>query len=466
MHARKAALTAALLALAAAIHGCSDDVTPPQADNGEYGSLVNAEEFANAAQALPPAALTDPPSAITVPQRTSRTLTNLPAIAMQGTPAHLGSPGSCEAQSFAYGLGSYTAARNPDYSVKWDASQPQNEVSAAYQFALAINNGFAKCSGGLAKPYLGRIAGFGSPSVQDVPYEPSCAYFASVDLDKPYPNATRLRVGSFATFAITPANGIQRIKEYVANQQAVAFSGSVYNGYGNAGGPPLTDGYFYAPQDLKFSGGHGQLVVGFDDDQGATGRTPGVLLIQNSFGTAWPASDSKAPRGMLYWSYETFTRTQQLAAVAYPYDPSPPSGTILTANDPRAPVASIKRAYQWAPTAAGDVWLILIHHLADPVRITQVGMTEPGAGGRTAIGGYGQFLSWGYTYFRRTDGKAFLPGVYQIKYQAQTLDGQAVAYTGSVTVGVPLPNNPAAASFAAAGNGLFDSLGQVAFVGN
>lgn len=466
MHARKAAVTAALLALAATLHGCGDDVSPPQPDNGEFGSLVNAEEFNNAAQALPPAALTDPPGAAVPPAHASVMLQNLPAIAMQGTDSRLGAPGSCEAQSFGYGLGSYTAARNPDYSHKWDAAQPGNEVSAAYQFALAINNGFAKCSGGQATPYLGRLASFGSPSAADVPYEPSCTYFGSIDLNKPYPNAARLRIGSFATFQITSQNGIARIKEYLANQQAVAFSGYVYNGYGNSGGPPLTDGYFYAPTNLGYSGGHGQLLVGFDDNRGAPGLAPGMLLVQNSFGSNWPASDSKAPRGMLYWSYETFLRTQRLAAVAYPYDPSPPSGTLLASNDARAPVAAIKRAYQWAPAADGAVWLIFIHHLAEPVRITQIGVTEPAPSNRTAIGGYGQFLSWGYTYLRRTDGKSFLPGVYQVKYQAQTLDGQAVAYTGSVTVGAPLPNNPAAAGFAAAGNDLFDSAGKAVFVTN
>lgn len=91
-------------------------------------------------------------------------------------------------------------------------------------------------------------------------------------------------------------------------------------------------------------------------------------------------------------------------------------------------------------------------------------MTEPG--GRTAVGGYGQFLSLGYADFKSTDGKAFLLGAYQVKYQAQTLDGQAVAYTASVSVGAPQPNNPTAASFAAAGKGLFDSLEPVAIVTN
>jgi hypothetical protein len=37
-------------------------------------------------------------------------LSNLPAVPQQGTAGDPGSLGSCEVQSFGYGLGSYTAA--------------------------------------------------------------------------------------------------------------------------------------------------------------------------------------------------------------------------------------------------------------------------------------------------------------------------------------------------------------------
>lgn len=454
----------------AALGGCGDDVTPAPEDLGEYGSVGNDEEFGNAPQALPVAALRDPPLPLTLPA--SVTLTNLPAIAQQGTPPNAnGSPGTCEAQSFAYGLGSYTAARAPDGSHKWTAADAANEVSAAYQFALAVNNGFATCpKGGTATQYLGRLASFGSPSTADVPYQPSCTYFSQIDLNKPYPNAPRLRIGSFATFRVDNPGAFNRIQEYLANQQAVAFSGQVYKGYGNLSGPTLTDGYFYAG-NTPYQGGHGQLLVGYDDNLGAPGLAKGMFLVQNSFGTQWPSSESKAPRGMLYWSYETFMKNQELAAVAYPHDPSPPSGTPLAKSDSRAPVGSIARAYQWAPEANGAVWLILIHHLAEPVRITAVALKEPAPGTAQAVGKYGQFLSKGYTYLRRTDGKAFLPGNYQLTFQAQTLDGLAVTYTGTIAVGTPQPNAPAAASMAATAavppNGqqqLFDSVGQSALL--
>ena len=180
MHARNVALTAGLLVAMAAIHGCRDDVTPtpPQVEDSQFGSVLNEQEFTSAAQALPVAALRDPPEALPTPSSLpSRvTLQNLPPIAMQGTwPKPLGSPGTCEAQSFGYGLGSYTAARAPDGSIKWSPQSAGNQVSAAFEFALAVSNGFATCpKGGLVTPHLSRLASFGSASAADLPYQPSC----------------------------------------------------------------------------------------------------------------------------------------------------------------------------------------------------------------------------------------------------------------------------------------------------
>jgi len=471
--ARRMALAGGWLALAMGfgiVAGCGDDVTPTAtapAESLEFGSVLDAQEFATAAGALPPEALADPPGSLPAPGNASY-LTYLPAIAMQGTPGHLGSPGTCEAQSFAYGLGSYTAARGADgMSIKWDPADPGNAVSAAYQFQLAVRDGFATCpKGGHATQYLGRLASFGSPTAADVPYPtpPTCDALAGINLAQSYPDTPRMRIGSFATFKLGTPESLALVKAFLANRQAVAFSGTVYTGYGNASGPTLTDGYFYAAPNLPNGGGHGQLLVGYDNAKGPAGQTPGVLLVQNSFGPQWPdktASGSVAPPGMLYWSYETFLRTQLLAAVAYPYDPSPPSGTMLVPAAPGAPVAAIERAYQWAPTGGTGTWLILIHHAADPIRITSVTLQEPAPGKVIATGGLGQFLSKGYTYLRRTDGSAFLPGSYAVTVNAQTLAGADVRYNAVVTVGTPQPAKPPAASMAAAASAsrLFDSLG-------
>jgi C1A family cysteine protease len=134
----------------------------------------------------------------------------------------------------------------------------------------------------------------------------------------------RFRIGSYAAFNIHDnPRALQRIKQYIANGQAVAFSGYVLCGYGLD--LPMQDGVIYETSYVirqnRQPAGHGQLVVGYDDSVGTPGNQ-GALLIQNSFGTGWPASagatSSIAPPGMAYWSYNSFEQTQQLAAVAYP----------------------------------------------------------------------------------------------------------------------------------------------------
>jgi len=453
----------ALALLALALSSCGDDTwTPPPpvaADDGQYGSIPETDEFNLAAIALPVEALRVPPAPL--PPGMRKILQNTPAVSQQGTAKAPGSPGTCEAQSFGYGLGSYTAARNPDGSTKWDAALPANEVSAAFQFALAMNQGFASCpKGGKALVYLSRLTAVGSPTVADVGYMPDCSYLEKIDVARTYAAASRMRIGSFATISVAQPDALDLIKGYLANDQAIAFSGPVYKGY--ASSLALTNGVFYdVPANLIPDSGHGQLIVGFDDTLGSSTK-PGALLIQNSFGTDWPpaAAGSIAPAGKLWWSYETFLKSQKLMAVAYPHDPTPPSGTFLAPSVMTAPAAAIERAWQWAPVAGGAVYFIFMHHLADPVRLMSVTVKEPVTGKETVTGQYGQYLSKGYTYFRRADGNAFLAGTYAVRVDAVLLDGTAVTYSGNVEVGAPAPYAPAAASMQAAAGKLFDSTGK------
>lgn len=457
------AACAGLAALLAVLGGCGDDTTPaPAPTPGPHGSLLNAQEFLATPQALPVEALAVPPLPAVLPAKVR--LTNVPGASTQGTAQDPGSPGTCEAQAFGYGLGSYTAARAPDGAIRWDATQAGNQASAAHLFALAMENGFATCpAGGNATVHLSRLAGFGSPTASDVPYQPSCPYLRGIDLDKAYADMPRLRIGSFATFTIdqtASSTSVGRIKAYLANGQAVAFSGLVFDSYND---PAVVDGVFYGPLRYVPNDGHGQLLVGFDDTVGQAGRQ-GALLVQNSYGPKWPGAYGANAEGRLYWSYDTFRVSQQFAAVAYPYDPSPPAGTMMSANPAAAPAAAIKRAFQWSPAGSTDAFLIFTVHLADPVRITAVSIREPQSGGAVAVGGYGQYISNGYTYFKRTDGRAFLPGTYNLRYQVQLLDGTPVTYSVSVDVGAAAPNALPPASLVHAENRLFDTTLNVATV--
>lgn len=450
-------------AVTSAQQNCTDD------GSGPFGSLLDVEEFNQAVKALPPAAFLTP--RVQPPLPSHAYLSNLPAVSQQGTAAMPGSPGSCEAQSFGYGLGSYTAARRPDGLPKWIAALPENSISAAYLFAWGITNRYAQCPKGEALPYLNHLVGFGAPTRARVPYEPDCSYFESTipqqrGFPDNYPDMKRFRIGSYAVFNISNDShaAVQRIKEYIARGQAVAFSGYVLCGYGL--NLPMQDGVIYETSYIIGQNGqpagHGQVVVGYDDDVGTSGNQ-GALLIQNSFGTDWPASagatSSIAPPGMAYWSYNSFEQTQQLAAVAYPRAPGPPAGVRLSGGR-HAPLASITSAFQWAPDAPSAVYLILTHFFQEPVTLSQISLTEPGRQAVTATGGYGQNISTGYTYFQRTDGHAFVSGNWALSLQGTDIRGNPVAYTASIQVGEAEPNSPPETSMA--GQTITDSTGAVA----
>jgi hypothetical protein len=448
---------------ATAQQNCTDD------GSGPFGSVLDFDEFNNGVQALPPAAFLTPRTQPPLPS--SSYLTNLPAVSQQGTAAMPGSPGSCEAQSFGYGLGSYTAARLPNGSQKWIAALPENSVSAAYLFAWGVFKNYAQCpKGGLALIYLNQLVGFGAPTRARIPYQPDCSYFSTIPQQREFPNnypdMKRFRIGSFAAFNIhdNPL-ALQTIKQYIANGQAVAFSGYVLCGYGLD--LPMQDGVIYETsyvigQDGS-PAGHGQLVVGYDDNVGTPGNQ-GALLVQNSFGTQWPASagatSSIAPPGMAYWSYNSFQRTQKLAAVAYPRDPGPPAGMRLSGNR-GAPLGSVTSAFQWAPgNPSTSVYLVLTHFFQDPISISHISLTEPGGQAITATGGYGQNISTGYTYLKRTDGNSFLAGTWSVAIQGNDMQGNPVSYTGSIQVGQAEPNSPEQASMA--GVAVTDSTGACA----
>ena len=182
MH-RRSFLAAAAGALAAGAHPATAArmraslfVDPA---NGKWGAEISSRDFSGVLQGLSPSVLDGTVLQVNDPApATSRAviLTNLPSIATQGVPGSVGSPGSCEAQSFGYCLGAYTAARNPDGSEKWSASDAANQPSAAwlYQWEHQVLEHDARMcpQGSGAKPYADKLVGDGAPSTAAFPYDP------------------------------------------------------------------------------------------------------------------------------------------------------------------------------------------------------------------------------------------------------------------------------------------------------
>lgn len=399
----------------------------------DYGVFYTPADTVNAVKALPPEALTGKKGKPVKAPPKSVLLANLPAVAQQGTAQDPGSPGTCEAQAYGYGLGSYTAARTSTGAQKWPANQAQYSTSAAYLYALIQKRANRQCpEGSRSLDYLEQLVAAGSPSRVQVPYQSNCIYIDGINT-KPLPNMERFRIGSYAVIPVEGnPSAVDAIKAQLAAGQAVAFTGRVLCGYAKK--PDFTKGVIYDTATVPGSG-HGQLVVGYDDRIGKS-KQPGALLVQNSFGTSWPpaGSGSVAPPGQAYWSYASFAGTQVMAAVAYPVADAPGSKR-LDANVVNQPAATVAGSYQWTPGGTDPgVYLIVRLVLSAPVKLNEVWFTEPGGARVEARAVYGQSLSAGYAYLRRSDGKSFLSGSYKLTLKTTTADSLSVTYSGKVKV--------------------------------
>ena len=425
----------------------------PADSAGQFGSRVDEAEFAGRAQALKPElvatlVVTHPGlRGLLADKKPRHILPNLPPVTTQGTAVHLGAPGSCEAQSFGYGLGTYTASTSP--VAAFDSSSAANCISAAWLYAFLHameSNTCPKGSGAFG--YLDQLVAAGAPSEAQVPYKPDCTYLVGksstnpggIDLDiAHYAGANRFKIGS--SYAIRKIRNAQAtylptFKSYLRAGHAIAFSGLVATGYGTSTASAMFNGAF-DPSSFITGSGHGQLIVGFDDSLGHTG----AFLVQNSFGPGWPGV-SGAPAlllGRIWWTYEAFFASQGCAAIAYPlvvpHPPHPLPGTPLTPALPGAPDTSIVEVASTLNPTTGDGYLVMQHAFAQPVTLDTVTVKTPA--GVTLTQRYGGAIAQGHTYVSQRG--AFAPGTYGVTLAAQTLatsaaPARAVTYAGNVQV--------------------------------
>ncbi len=412
---------------------------------GDWGVRITAHEFEGIQEALSPALLRGTVLEVANPQPDSShavTLTNLPAIPQQGVPGSVGSPGSCEAQSFGYCLGAYTAARNPDGSVKWNAADASNAPSAAwlYQWEHAIvENDKRVCPGGSgATPYANRLVRDGAPSTAQVPYNPHdattpktvCSYISALDVHRSWPGQSRFLIGSYKGYTGLKhgkAKYLALFKELVRHGHAIAFTGLVARKYG-VESPQLTRGAFTAPAGFIPKSGHGQVIVGYDDSVGPHG----AFLVQNSFGTGWNPGPASSPghNGRIYWGYNAFFASQSYAVVMFPNTDQPVRGTLLSASVSPAPAFAVESAHQG--TDAHRRRLVLVTHASDAVTVKHLTVTAPN--GATDAQNLNEMLRVGYQYVERASDAPFVSGAYKVAYTVSDRTGREIVYRGTVRV--------------------------------
>ena len=403
--------------------------------SGHFGALLDSKEFEQAPRVLSPELLvkvapSEAAKNISAPAATPGrryVLSGLPPVMMQGTTKSLGFPGSCEAMSFGYGLGTYTASRG---ATGFDPQAgPANQISAAWLFGWAQQRkGVTGCKGSQALPYLELLVAKGAPNALQVPYESKCTYLdgLTAPIDG-YPGIARFAIGSYKALPKL-RNGkleyLDLMKRLLDAGHAIAFSGLVANGYADPGAA-MVNGAF-APTGFIADSGHGQLLVGYDDSLG----DEGAFLVQNSFGTDWPYLSSPDPllRGRLWWTYEAFFNSQSLGAIAYPLPPAAPyTGAVpLASANPSAPAGHIIEAHR--ASDATESYVVCELRFAQPVQLGSIRVTKSGATS-PVVGPYRAPISYGFAHVSQS--APFAAGLYTIELDAHTL-------TADLTPGQPM----------------------------
>ena len=413
---------------------------------GDLGVRITAHEFDGIQEAVSPSLLHGTVLEVANPQPDvshAVTLTNLPAVSRQGVPGSVGSPGSCEAQSFGYCLGAYTAARNPNGSVKWDAADANNAPSAAwlYQWEHAIVESDKRVcpNGSGATPYANRLVRDGAPSTAQVPYNPHdattphtvCAYIAALDVQRGWPGQSRFLIGSYKAYTGLQngkAKYLSLFKELIRHGHAIAFTGQVARKY-CVESPPLRRGAFTAPAGFFPKSGHGQVIVGYDDSVGPHG----AFLVQNSFGAGWNPGPESSPghNGRIYWGYNAFFASQAYAIVMFSNTDQPVRGTLLSTNASQAPAFAVASAHR-ATDAQNRHRLVVVTHSSDAVTVKHLAVTAPD--GATDAQNLNEMLRIGYQYVERAGNAPFVSGAYKVAYTVLDRTGRQIVYRGTVHI--------------------------------
>jgi hypothetical protein len=411
-------------------------------NNGDFGADIDGVDFAGLLKPLHPHALTGTvmETLNAAPVGASRVvLENLPSVATQGVPHALGNPGSCEAESFGYGLGTYTAARKPNGDRKWDASLPQNQVSCAWLYNWQhVDRGSAACpSGSACVPYAQKLVATGAPSTKDFPYNPGDATTALAVCNnlQTYPTSplpagsARFIVGSYKGYSgiqNQKAQYLDTFKALIRAGHAIAFSGLVPKKVYCIEKPPLVNGAFTAPDGYPTGGGHGQLIVGYDDSKGPNG----AFLVQNSFGPGWNPGPANAvgANGRIWFGYDAWFEGQQFALIMFPDSAEPPGGIRLQASAGDAPVVFIKEGRRYMKN--GSAFLNLILHGSNAFTVNQIEVTGPK--GLTSSQTLNEVIRFGYAYVERKP--EYEPGHYKVKLTGKYNNGLDVTYSGELDV--------------------------------
>jgi len=422
-----------LVIVLSSLTGCNlwwfDDAFYPYDDTINGAILPSPREIRAYPKAISPFAFT--PTTNTS-QPASTQIANPPPVGQQGPCSACtsqGAPGSCIAWSFAYGLGSITA----DITQQWGINDASHLISPAFMYEYVLREQQGACPTGTKDAnYLKYLVKYGAVSLTTAPYTAECSVLNQVNLDDP-PNP-QFKIGSWTYIHPTVRT---LIKQHLAAGHPVAFSGHLYDGFGDLNGNDVY--YGSGPFEInKTTGklvGHGMLLIGYDDNIGDATKGLGAYRLQNSFGTFW------GDAGRLWMSYGTFESSITACYTADPLESPLPALAELIPDAGTAPPARITQAHQWANDENGTtrVYLVVKHQFDAPVELSEITVTDPT--GKMAHHTYNTWHNNGYTHLSRTDGFQFTAGNYELKIETTQLDGSTAKYSAQFPVAA-LPDSP------------------------
>lgn len=194
---------------------------------------------------------------------------------------------SCGSWAVGYGARSYYMTANAS-----DALAPEDAVSPAFIFNLTNPAAFsdeANCGGVTLTSTLEFLKTKGALKLADWPYDPKTCKPNSPS-EEDIQKASFNKIPDYSAFNIEQIKEVRRYKEVLATGQPIIVAMNInideYMQY--KGGVYEAD----FSKDVK-TGGHGMVVVGFDDERQA-------FLLFNSWGEDWGED------GKMWISYDTF----------------------------------------------------------------------------------------------------------------------------------------------------------------
>lgn len=210
----------------------------------------------------------------------------LPPVGRQGTSNHIGSPGTCAAWAYVYGLVGFNAAHNNDFF----PTVPANQASPAHiyiQVKQTDHDPKESCSGSSFSTY-NQFLQNGTPNMHTAPYAADCkTLWNTYNSDATPDDRFALQNPS-----AVKTNDLVSVKGVLASGKPLCYGTKLYTDFDAYANSPVP----YVGNHVLSNSSHCMLIVGYDDDCGEHG----AIYLQNSFGTNW------GDQGMMWMDADTF----------------------------------------------------------------------------------------------------------------------------------------------------------------